>query len=169
MKITDSMQEALNAQLTNEFQAGYNYYAMAVWLEEAGFPGMANWMNAQAQEEWDHARRIGQHILDRDGAVLPGSLDAPNASFADVAAVFAAGLDQERTVSAAINDLYGQASDERDFAALPLLDWFVTEQIEEEAVFNQIVDDLRLAADDSRALLILDRELGVRGAALAPD
>ena len=163
MQITDSMQDALNTQLTREFQAGYNYYAMASWLEEEGFPGMAAWMNAQSDEEWLHARRIGKHVLDRDGSVAPGPIEAPTTTFASVAAVFAAGLDQERTVSAHINDLYAQASDERDFAALQVLDWFVAEQIEEEAAFKQIVDDLRLAGDDSRALLLLDRELGRRG------
>jgi ferritin len=79
--------------------------------------------------------------------------------------VFENGLAQERAVSASINNLYGLAIEEKDFASLPLLDWFVTEQIEEEATFSQIIDDLALAAGAAQPMLFLDRELGGRGAA----
>lgn len=162
MQIKDTMETAMNSQVTAEFQAGYNYYAMAAWLDRDGFPGMAGWMRAQADEEWAHARRFGTYILDRGGSVSPGPLEAPRVEFDSVLDVFATGLNQERTVSGLINELYALAVDERDYAAVPLLDWFVAEQIEEEATFGQIVDDLNRAGDDSRALLLLDRELGAR-------
>jgi len=125
---------------------------------------MAGWMRAQADEEWMHAKKFGMHITDRGGGVSPGPLAAPKAEFESVAEVFTVGLAQERTVSTLINELYSLALDQRDHASIPLLDWFVAEQIEEEANFGQIVADLELAADDSRALLMLDRELGARPA-----
>ena len=104
-----------------------------------------------------------QFVLDRGGRVVLGSLEAPPSEFDSVAAVFAAALAQEQDVSAAINNLYAAATEDRDFASVPLLDWFVTEQIEEEATFTQILDDLKLAGDSAQTILFLDRELGERG------
>jgi ferritin len=164
MQIADTMEQAFNAQVTMELQAAHNYLAMAGWFDAAGFPGCSAWMRIQSEEEHAHALRIYQYILDRGGRVAPGALDAPEADFDSVLTAFEHGLDQERTVSASINRLYALAMKESDFASVPLLDWFVSEQIEEEATFSQIVDDLRLAQDNPQALLLLDRELGARSA-----
>lgn len=162
MKISDAMNSAFNDQLTMELQAAHNYLAMAAWFESAGFPGMAAWMHAQSAEESAHALKFYQFILDRDGRVAIGALDAPAAEFDGVTSVFEAGLAQERGVSRAINDLYALAMEQKDFGSLPLLDWFVTEQIEEEASFSQILDDLKLADGGAQAMLFIDRELGAR-------
>ena len=165
MQINDTMNAAFNDQITMELQAAHNYLAMGAWFESAGFSGMASWMHAQSAEETEHALKFYQFVLDRDGQVVLGALDAPNAEFESVTAVFEASLAQEREVSAAINNLYGLAMEEKDFASLPLLDWFVTEQIEEEASFSQILDDLKLAGGGAQSMLFLDRELGARGGA----
>lgn len=149
-----------------ELQAAHNYLAMGAWFESAGFPGMASWMHAQSVEETEHAMKFYQFVLDCDGRVVLGALDAPRGEFDGVEAVFEAGLAQERGVSAAIANLYALALEEKDFASLPLLDWLtVTEQIEEEATFSQILDDLVLADGAPQAILFLDRELGARGSA----
>jgi ferritin len=162
MQIKETMNAAFNDQITMELQAAHSYLAMAAWCESAGFPGMAAWMHSQSAEETQHALKFYQFVLDRDGRVVLGALDAPTSAFSDVASVFEAGLSQEREVSAAINDLYSLAMEEKDFASLPLLDWFVTEQIEEEATFTQILDDVKLAGDSAQTILFLDRELGER-------
>jgi ferritin len=164
MKINETMNAAFNDQITMELQAAHNYLAMGAWFESTGFSGMAEWMHAQSAEETAHAMKFYQFVLDRDGRVVLGPLDAPGPDFDDVLSVFESGLAQEQDVSASINSLYALAMDQKDFASLPLLDWFVTEQIEEEATFSQILDDLRLAGGDARAMLSLDRELGARGA-----
>lgn len=162
MQITSTMQSAFNAQLTREVQAAYNYLSMSAWLESASFPGAAAWMALQSEEEWAHAKRILRFVLDRGGIVELGALEAPVSTYDSFLDAFRAALDQERVVSAAINDLYAAALEENDFASVPILDWFVNEQIEEEATVGQIVEDLERAGDDSQALLLLDRELGTR-------
>jgi ferritin len=163
MQISETMTAALNDQITMELQAAHNYLAMGAWLESAGFSGMSAWMQAQSAEETTHAMRFYQFVLDRGGRVKIGALDAPVSEFESVTNVFETSLAQEQDVSAAINRLYALATDERDFAAVPLLDWFVTEQIEEEATVSQILDDLALADGGPQAMLFLDRELGARG------
>ncbi len=164
MKINETMNAAFNDQITMELQAAHSYLALGAWLETAGFSGMAAWMHAQSAEETEHAMKFYQFVLDRDGRVVLGSLAAPMADFDGVLSVFETGLAQEREVSASINNLYALAMEEKDFASLPLLDWFVTEQIEEEATFSQILDDLALAGGAAQSMLFLDRELGARGA-----
>ncbi len=164
MQINETMNVAFNDQITMELQASHNYLAMGAWFESAGFSGMASWMHAQSAEETAHAMKFYQFVLDRDGTVVLGSLSAPPTEFDSVVSVFENGLTQERAVSASINNLYGLAMEQKDFASLPLLDWFVTEQIEEEATFSQILDDLALAGGGAQAMLFLDRELGSRGA-----
>jgi ferritin len=164
MQINKTMNAALNDQITMELQAAHNYLAMAAWFESASFPGMAAWMHAQSVEETQHALKFYQFVIDRDGTVVLGPLDAPTSEFKDIVSVFETGLAQERDVTSSINNLYALAMEEKDFASLPLLDWFVTEQIEEEATFSQVLDDLALAADSPQAMLFLDRELGSRGA-----
>ncbi|MCL1602020.1 MAG: ferritin [Actinomycetia bacterium] len=162
--MNQAMNTALNDQITMELQAAHSYLAMAAWFDSTGFPGMATWMHAQSAEETQHALKFYQFVLDRDGRVELGSLDAPGSGFESVTAVFEAGLAQEQDVTASINNLYALAMAEKDFASLPLLDWFITEQIEEESTFSQILDDLKLAGDSAQAILFLDRELAARGA-----
>ena len=164
MAINQTMQSALNQQITMELQAAHSYLAMAAWFDSAGFPGMTAWMHTQSSEETQHALKFYQFVLDRDGQVVLGALDAPTSDFADVTAVFEAGLAQEKDVTASINSMYAVAMQGNDFVSLPFLDWFITEQIEEESTFSQILDDLKLAGDSAQAILFLDRELGARGA-----
>jgi ferritin len=163
MQINETMNAAFNDQITMELQAAHNYLAMGAWFESAGFSGMAAWMHAQSAEETTHAMKFYQFVLDRDGTIVLGSLSAPPREFDSVVSVFENGLTQERAVSASVNKLYGLAMEQKDFASLPLLDWFVTEQVEEEATFTQILDDLALADGGAQAMLFLDRELGSRG------
>ena len=153
---------AFNEQITREFSSSYQYLAMAAWLEARSFPGMAHWMRLQSEEEWAHGMKFYQFVLDRSQVVELGPIPAPDVDFDSPLAVFARSLAAEEAVTAAINDLYALATELRDYASLPLLDWFVNEQVEEEATVSQVIDDLERAGGEGHALLMLDRELGAR-------
>lgn len=162
MALDEQLESALNAQVTMEYGAAYSYFAMSAWFEAEGLPGMAQWMRAQAAEELAHAEKFYQFVLDRGGRIDLGAIEAPQTDFAQSIDVFRKSLEQEQAVTASINDLYAMAVDLKDFASLPLLDWFVAEQVEEEASVQQIIDDLDRAGDAGHTVLMLDRELGVR-------
>ncbi len=164
MAMDSELTEAFNAQITLEYASAYQYLALGAWLESASLPGMASWMRIQAEEEWGHGMRFYQFVIDRDEVVRLGAIDQPDADFASVVEVFERALESERRVSRQINDLYALAMDKRDFASVPILDWFVNEQVEEEATVTQIIDDVRRAGTEGHAILMLDRELGERTA-----
>lgn len=153
---------AFNEQITLEFSSSYQYLAMAAWLDAHSYPGMAHWMRLQSEEEWAHGMKFYEFVLDRDREVELGSIPAPDVDFDSPLTVFRRSLAAEQSVTAAINDLYALATELRDYASLPLLDWFVNEQVEEEATVSQVIDDLERAGGEGHALLMLDRELGAR-------
>lgn len=157
------IESAFNDQIRNELQSAYLYLAMAADCEKQSLPGCAAWLRTQWGEEIAHAMRFYDFIIDRDGTVELKALDAPRMSFGSPLAVFERALENEREVTASINNLYELVQKEPDFASQPLLDWFVTEQVEEEATVGQIVDDLRRVGDQGEGLFLLDKELGRRG------
>ena len=162
MPLSKKMLAALNDQITMELSSSHAYLAMAGWFESQNLPGMAAWMQAQSLEERDHALRFFGFVVDRGEDVAIGALEAPPSVFGSALEVFEAALAQEKAVTAAINNLYALANSENEFEAIPLLTWFINEQVEEEASVDQVVEDLRRAGDDSQGLLLLDRELGAR-------
>ena len=162
MVLDERLEAALNAQVTMEFGAAYSYFSMSAWFEAEGLPGMAQWMRSQAAEELTHAEKFYQFILDRGGRIDLGTIEAPQADFATSIDVFNKSLEQEQAVTTSINNLYAMAVELKDFASLPLLDWFVAEQVEEESNVRQILDDLDRAGDAGHTILMLDRELGTR-------
>lgn len=162
MALDKDLEAALNAQVTMEYGAAYSYFGMSAWFEAEGLPGMAQWMRAQAEEELEHAEKFYQFVLDRGGRVTLGPIDAPTNDFATSLDVFHKSMKQEQAVTAAINDIYAMAVELKDFASIPLLDWFVAEQVEEEATVQQIIDDLERAGDAGHTILMIDRELSTR-------
>lgn len=162
MALDERLEAALNAQVTMEYGAAYAYFGMSAWFEAEGLPGMAQWMRAQAAEELTHAEKFYQFILDRGGRIDLGPIEAPQADFDASIDVFRMSLEQEQAVTASINNLYAMAVELKDFASLPLLDWFVAEQVEEESTVGQVIDDLARAGDAGHTILMLDRELGTR-------
>jgi len=153
---------AFNDQITRELASSHQYLSMAAWLEARSFPGMGHWMRLQADEERVHALRFFRFVLDRNEEVSLGALPAPDGEFAAPLDVFRRSLEAEEAVTASINGLYALATELGDYASLPLLDWFVNEQVEEEASVQQIIDDLERAGREGHALLMIDRELGAR-------
>jgi len=160
--LTPELEAAFNDQVTLEMESAHQYLALSAWLESEGLPGMAHWMRLQSGEENEHAMKFYQFLLDRGAKVVLGPLPKPVSDFDSVIDVFRASLAAEERVTAAIHNLYSMATDARDFASYPLLDWFVDEQVEEEATVQQIIDDLERTEGNGHALLMLDRELGAR-------
>lgn len=155
--------EAMNAQIVHELESEYLYLQLSAWFEERKLPGFAHWMKIQAGEEHVHAMKFFQHLVDRDLSIRLGPIGAPPNHFETVQEVARAVLDNERHVTALIDRLVEVALEEHDHAAKVLLDWFVTEQVEEEASADQLLADVTLAGDDASALLYLDGKLAARG------
>ncbi|WP_293849646.1 ferritin [uncultured Brevibacterium sp.] len=163
MKLADALEAKFNEQITLEFEASMTYRQLAVVADAQSFPGMAQWLRAQADEEIVHANKFIDHVVDRGGHAQIGDIPAPKVA-ADVKPVdiFKAALAHEEKVSEAIRGLYRAADAQGDLDSRPLLNWFLNEQIEEEATVGEIVDQLVLAGDDGNGLLRLDAELGSR-------
>lgn len=163
MKLSDALEVKFNEQITLEFEASMTYRQLAVVADAQSFPGMAQWLRAQADEEIVHANKFIDHVVDRGGHAQIGDIPAPKVA-ADVKPVdiFKAALAHEEKVSEAIRELYRAADAQGDLDSRPLLNWFLNEQIEEEATVGEIVDQLVLAGDDGNGLLRLDAELGSR-------
>ena len=162
--LNKKVEAAMNDQLQNELQSAYIYLGMSAYCESQSLPGMGSWLRNQFAEEQVHAMKFYNFILDRDGQVTLKQLDAAPTDYGSPLQVFEAALDNEKQVTAQINDLYDLASKERDFASQAWLDWFAQEQVEEEKTVGQIVDDLKRVGEGN-GLFLLDRELGSRGTA----
>jgi ferritin len=161
--LKDSVQTALNDQVKQEFYSAHVYLSMCAWFEDQGLPGFAKWMRMQYQEELGHGIKIFDFINDRDGKVIIEGVEAPPTSWASPLAAFEAAYENEKAVSASIDDLYNLADGERDHATKVMLQWFITEQVEEEKTAREIVAKFHLTKDDPAAILDLDRELASRG------
>lgn len=158
------IQDAINAQVGLELSSAYVYLAMSAHFAGQNFEGFARWMRLQAAEELSHAMRLYDYVIERGGIVALPAVDAPPASFGTPMQVFQEALDHERVVTASIHSLYDLAREARDYATELQLQWFVTEQVEEEASAGLAVEQLRRAGDDMPALLMLDQEFGKRTA-----
>jgi ferritin len=157
-----AVEDAMNEQIKNELFSAYQYLSMAALCEAENLPGFAHWMRAQTREETEHAMKFYDFILDRNGRVVLQGIDGPLVEFGSPLEVFEKALEHERRVTAMINDLYGLAARENDYASQTFLQWFVTEQVEEEKNAGDVVETLRMIGDGSEALFLLDRELGQR-------
>ncbi len=157
-----AVQDAMNEQIKNELYSAYQYLSMAAYCESVNLPGFAHWMRAQSREEMEHAMKFYDFILDRSGRVVLQAIDQPVVEFGSPLEVFEQVLEHEQKVTAMINELYGLAVRENDYASQTFLQWFVTEQVEEEKNAGDVVETLKMVGDTSEALFLLDRELGRR-------
>lgn len=162
MKLTPTLEDAFNAQITLEFHASLVYRQLAIALELQDLPGMAGWLRHQADEEIVHANKFIDHVADRDNHPRIGALAAPTVTSGTVLEVFQAAYAHEQKVSESIRQLYRLAEAEGDLDSRPLLNWFLEEQIEEEATVSEIVGRVELINEDGPGLLRLDEELGSR-------
>jgi ferritin len=163
--ISPTIQNAINDQIKHEFFSSYLYLSMSAYFETQSLPGFASWMRMQSQEEHEHAMKFFDFLNDRGGSVELQALDQPAGEFQSPLDVFEQALAHERKVTSLIHRLYELALKENDYATQALLQWFVTEQVEEEKNAGQIVEQLKMTGGEPSALLLLDRELAGRGAA----
>ncbi len=158
------LEKALNDHLGAELYAAHLYLAMSAYCESMNLPGSAEWFRIQGQEEQGHAMRFYRYIIDRGGRVVLPAIPEPPSEFGTPLEVFEQSLEREREVTGRIQDLYATAASRKDYATHTFLQWFITEQVEEEAEATRIVESLRMIGEDRSALLLLDRELGTRQA-----
>ena len=162
MEINEKFQKQLNEQVTAEHQAALVYTQLAYELDRLSFDGMSSWMQAQADEEREHAQKFAQHLLDRDARVDIETVEMPSLKISTPLDAFEASLEHERKVSALIRDLVQTADEVGDIDSRNLLNFFLEEQIEEEATVSNIIDRIKLVGNDGSGLLHIDAELGNR-------
>ena len=160
--LKQEVEKAFNDQMNAEMYSAYLYLSMAAQFEAQDLRGFAQWMKVQAQEEMAHAMKFYAHVNERGGRVLLGAIDAPPAEWATPLAAFQAALEHERKVTALIGKLVEVAREAGDEAAGVFLQWFVAEQVEEEASAGDVVEKLKLAKDSPNGLSMMDQRLGQR-------
>jgi ferritin len=162
MALSKKMVDALNRQVNAELYASYLYLAMDSYFESINLKGFAGWMNAQAKEELYHASIIYDFINERGGRSALAAIDAPKKEWKSPLDAFKDAYDHEVMVTGMIGDLVEMATKEKDHATFNMLQWFVKEQVEEEAQTDEAVKKLRLIGKDANGLFMLDQQLGAR-------
>ena len=162
--ISQAMEKALFDQLNHEFYSAYLYLAMSAYCSHLEFNGAADWLKLQYEEEHIHATKIYNYLVEQGVHVVLKEVEQPPSEYGSVLDVFTASLTHEQSMTARLNDLSDQALKEKDHATYNLLQWFVNEQVEEEATVGAIISKLKLVKDDGYGLLMIDNELGGRTA-----
>lgn len=160
--LTDKLQEAINEQINSEMYSANLYLSMAAYFETLSLTGFAHWMRLQFEEETSHALKLFEYINDRDGRVTLRAIGQPPIEFESPRSVMRMALEHERHVTDMINNLYALAVAERDYPSHVLLEWFVSEQVEEEKTLRDMVDHMDIIGDDGTGLLIMDQRLSER-------
>lgn len=160
--ISDRMQEAMNKHINAELYSSYLYLSMSAWFEANSLGGFGNWMRIQAQEEMVHAMKFYDYICERGGEVKLLPIDGPPVAWDSAVAVFENGYAHEQLVSSLINDLMAVAREENDNASVIFLEWFVSEQVEEEKSADDMVQALRMIGDSGHGIFMFDRDAGAR-------
>ncbi|HEX6324714.1 MAG TPA: ferritin [Vicinamibacterales bacterium] len=163
--MTSVVLDAINRQISSEFSASFSYLSMSAWCEKENFTGAAHWLRLQSQEEHGHAMKLFDFVLARGGEIKLENITVPKAKFKSLADVFETALEQEQAVSKQIDALYELAFKEKVFAAMAELQWFLTEQVEEEKTTREIVARLNMVKGDPASVIDIDRELGSRAGA----
>ncbi len=161
--LSKAVQEAMNDQINKEWYSSLLYLSMAAHFEQANLPGFAHWMRLQAEEERVHAMKLYDHLIERSGRVILKAIEAPTTEWKSSLEAFKEAQAHEGKVTASINALYELAMKEKDYPAQVLLQWFITEQVEEEKNAAEIVAQLEMVEARGSAVLMLDHRLGKRG------
>ncbi len=160
--LSNRLQDAINRQINDELFSAHLYLSMSAYFESLDLNGFARWMKLQFEEETAHALKLFDYVNDRDGRVTLHAIQQPQVEFESPHSVMRSALEHERLVTSMINDLYALAISERDYPTHVLLEWFVSEQVEEEKVLNEIVAHMNLIGNDGTGLIIMDQRLGSR-------
>ena len=156
------IEKALNDQINKELYSAYLYQSMATYLEDLNMKGFAKWMDVQAQEEVKHARKIYEYIFSRGGKVILAGIENPKTKWKNAEEIFSDALEHEQFVTKSINSIYELAKKESDYPTEIFLQWFITEQVEEEETASEILEKIKMFGNDKSAMYFLDKELGGR-------
>ena len=160
--ISKKLEVAINRQMNRELYSAYLYLSMAAYFESKGLPGFANWMRVQFQEETFHGMKFFDYLVGRGGRVTLLDIEAPPNNWDSPLDVFKHTYEHEQKVTGLINDLMTLATEEKDYATMSMLQWYINEQVEEESSAIALADKLKIIADDGAALYMLDKELALR-------
>lgn len=160
--INEKVGKILNEQVNKELYSAYLYLSMSAYFSDIGLLGFANWMRVQFQEEQAHAMFIYDFLIGRGEKVILTAIDAPPTSWSSSLEVMEEVLKHEVYVTSLINNIINVAEEVKDRATMSYMNWFVDEQVEEEANAKEIIDKLKLIGDDKSALYLLDKDLAAR-------
>lgn len=160
--INEKIEKALNAQINKEFFSSYLYLSMSSYFESKNLTGMANWMKIQADEEHLHAMKFYTYVIQKGGRVILTSIETPKNGWKSPLDAYEDTYVHEQFITASINELVHLSLEEKDYATHNFLQWFVTEQVEEESNVTKIIDDLKMVGENNYGIFMLDRELGTR-------
>ena len=160
--LSEKLLEELNEQIKHEFASANYYLAMAAYCKDQNLEGFANFFIVQAEEERFHAMKFFNFIDEMGGKVVITGYDDPRTTFDSIMDVFAAGLEHEQFVTKRIHHLMDISMEEKNYPAISFLNWFVDEQVEEEATFNDLLEKLKLIDNNTNGLFMLDKELSSR-------
>lgn len=160
--ISKKVEKEINQQINAEMFSAYLYLSMSAYFESTNFPGFANWMKIQAQEELMHAMKLYAYLAERGGRITLTAITAPKTEWENATEVFSEVLKHEKQITTLIDNLMNIAIAEKDHATATMLQWFINEQVEEESIAEKILNDIKLIGTHGPSLLMLDRELGRR-------
>ncbi len=160
--IDPTLETKFNQHINKEIYSSYLYLSMAAWADHTGLRGFSHWMRTQAMEELTHVSRFFDFLTDRDGRARLAAIAEPPQDWSDATALMRDTLNHELEVSRGINELVSLCREHNDHAAGAFLDWFVKEQVEEEAVVKDILDRLNIVKGEGQGLLMIDQELATR-------
>lgn len=164
--MNEKMLKMLNEQVTNEIYSSLLYLQMAAWCEYENLSGFAHWMNLQSQEELDHVKIFYRFIADRGGLFEIGEIPKAPKNYSSPLDVLEQSLEHERLVTKAIHDLMEAAMDIRDYPTISFLDWFVKEQVEEEASLSNLIESVKRIGKSGEGIFMLDSKMGQRAYAM---
>ncbi|HRX76242.1 MAG: ferritin [Candidatus Cloacimonetes bacterium] len=160
--ISKKLEKAINEQINKELFSEYLYISMQAWFANQNLDGMANWMDAQGKEERFHAMKFFNYIIERGGKVTLKPIEGPTTEFKTPLKAFQMAFEHEQFITKSINELMDLAIKENDHATRSFLQWYVDEQVEEEASVDKIVNQLKMVGENGHGIMMIDRDLGQR-------
>jgi len=160
--ISKRLVDAFNEQINKELYSEYFYLSMAAWFDSQNLPGFANFFKIQVQEEHFHAMKMYEYVNERGGRIILKAIDKPEVDFESALDIFKKAYEHEQLVTSLINNLMDVATEEKDHATKSFLNWFIDEQVEEEASMDAIVGKLKMLGGNGHGMLMIDNELGTR-------
>lgn len=160
--INPNVQDAINDQINAELFSGYLYLSMSAYFQSISLAGFAHWMEIQAAEEFSHAKKFYGYLFERGGRVILREIEKPEAEWKSPEHVFDETYKHEQKVTGLINELVDLALKEKDHATNNMLQWFVAEQVEEEATASEILDKIKLVGNSGNGIFLIDQELSQR-------